>query len=130
MAGRRRTLASGYYAYVGSASFARPYLRVLRHFNPVKRRRWHVDHITMSPSARTLGGVVLYGVSEDSLYETALESEALEVAVPGFGSTDRRSHATHLFTVRSSDPLDVFRKLLELARRARPSSIELLLDIR
>ncbi len=122
--GRSRTLASGYYAYVGSANISRPYLRVLRHFKRAKRSRWHIDYLTSSSEARVLGGIVLYGVSEDSLYAAALGSESLEAAFPRFGSTDRRSHVTHLFRIRSPDPLDAFRKLLELARGLEPFSIE------
>lgn len=126
VAGKGYVLERGYYAYVGSARLARPYLRVLRHFNPTKKLRWHIDYVTSHESARPVVAIILYGVSEDSLYNFLVDDEMFEPVAPGFGATDRRTHISHLFKVASPTAPDVFRELSSLTESLEPLLVEVL----
>lgn len=126
VAGKSYVLENGYYAYVGSARLTRPYLRVLRHFNPTKKLRWHIDRVTSHKNVRPVAAVILYGVSEDSLYGSLVGSMMFEPAAPGFGATDRRTHITHLFKISSSTVSDVFQELSSLVEGLKPLLIEIL----
>lgn len=125
IAGRSYVLEKGYYVYVGSARLARPYLRILRHFSPSKRLRWHIDYLTSHESVRPVAAVILYGVPEDSLYDSLFGSRAFEPAVPRFGATDRRGHSTHLFRFASPSAADLFREISSLAEGLGPASVEI-----
>ncbi|MCX8184208.1 MAG: DUF123 domain-containing protein [Sulfolobales archaeon] len=125
IASRIWCLEWGYYVYVGSAHISRPYLRISRHLTPYKRARWHIDYLTLSDFAKPLIGVVLYGVSEDSLYQAISRQRRIQPAIPKFGASDRKDHVTHLFKVESTNLSDITREFLQLARSLNPYSIEL-----
>ncbi|MEM2594903.1 MAG: DUF123 domain-containing protein [Sulfolobales archaeon] len=108
-------LDDGYYAYLGSARLMRPYSRILRHFTPAKRIRWHIDRVTSSYKTRPIAGILLYGVSEDSLYNAVFSSRMFEATIPKFGSTDRRNHFTHLFKISYFRVPDIFREIASIA---------------
>ena len=124
---RTWSLSRGYFVYIGSSSYPRPYLRVLRHLSPAKRRRWHVDHLTTCPQVKPVAGILLYGVSEGELYLALASSSIFEAAIPGFGSTDSRGHLTHLFRLKEVEGADPTRTLLELAQATAPHLVEVVL---
>ncbi|MEM1623032.1 MAG: DUF123 domain-containing protein [Sulfolobales archaeon] len=127
IAGREWVLDDGYYAYLGSACLAKPYTRVLRHFTPAKRIRWHIDKLTSHKNVQPIAGVLLYGVSEESLYNAVFSSRMFVAAIPKFGTTDRRKHLTHLFKFSNFKIPDTFREILFLAENLGSCLIELLL---
>ncbi|MCD6428457.1 MAG: GIY-YIG nuclease family protein [Desulfurococcales archaeon] len=87
----------GTYIYIGSANVKNPLARVLRHFKRNKRVKWHIDYLTSAPEARVTTAIVCYGLTEEAIYSTISQLEFVSVTVRGFGSTDCRKHATHLF---------------------------------
>ncbi|MCS7099799.1 MAG: DUF123 domain-containing protein [Sulfolobales archaeon] len=121
-------LERGYYIYLGSACVARPYLRVLRHFSSSKKARWHIDYLTLSGFSKPLLGVVLYGVSEEALYQTISRQVEIRPALPKFGTTDRRNHTTHLFKVERTSILSLVSKILVLARSLGPDLVEIVVS--
>jgi len=126
--GRRRWyLDSGYYIYVGSARVSKPYVRVLRHFLKEKRRWWHVDYLTSGESAEVVIGLILYGVSEDSLYRCLTRVGSFEPVAPGFGTSDFRNHLTHLFRFSQSPPDSLYRELGGVVSELSPQVVELVL---
>lgn len=118
-------LERGYYTYVGSASIARPYLRVLRHLQKVKKVRWHIDILTSNPSVRPILAVLAYGVSEEALYSALATQTLFTPAARGFGASDSRNHVTHLFRVNVPDSLEAVRILLRLVLGVRPQQVEI-----
>ncbi|MEM4491763.1 MAG: DUF123 domain-containing protein [Sulfolobales archaeon] len=120
-------LDGGYYAYLGSACLAKPYVRVLRHFTTAKRVHWHIDKITSHKNTQPIAGIVLYGVSEESLYNAVFSSKMFVAAIPKFGSTDREKHFTHLFKFSYFKIPDTFSEILSLAEDLGAYLIELLL---
>lgn len=121
-------LERGYYVYVGSACVVRPYLRVLRHFSSSKKVRWHIDYLTLGSFSKPLLGVVLYGVSEEALYQAISKQVEVRPAVPKFGTTDRRNHVTHLFKVECAGVLDLVSGILVLARSLGPELVEIVVS--
>lgn len=93
-------LYKGIYGYVGSAKGSGGIeARIRHHMNKSKRRVWwHIDYITTHSKsairyavcARTLD------VGEEDIASSILKSSCWNMAVKGFGSTDRKS-ITHLF---------------------------------
>ena len=110
--GRKILLPPGTYVYVGSANLKNPLKRVLRHFAKGKRIRWHIDKLT--EKCQPLYAVLAYGVSEDDMYGLLVRLDQAQVAVPGFGSTDKRRHITHLFRIieQCLDPEKVLSTLI------------------
>jgi len=91
---------SGMYSYIGSArGFGGIEARVKRHIDKDEKRLWwHIDYIT-SLKAVKIVGIVYAETVRDLEYMLAnfLErSSCWSIAVPRFGSTDKRS-STHLF---------------------------------
>jgi len=120
-------LDRGYYVYVGSARIPRPYVRVLRHFLRGKRKWWHVDHLTSEECVEVVLGLVLYGVSEDSLYRCLAEAGPFEPAAPGFGASDSRDHLTHLFRFPQGSPDALYGELGRVVAKLSPRVVELVL---
>jgi Uri superfamily endonuclease len=50
----RREFRAGYYVYTGSGLNSLP-SRVSRHLKRSKKKHWHIDYLTTSPSVRVLG---------------------------------------------------------------------------
>ncbi len=100
--GRRRwTLCAGRYLYCGSARGPGGLkARVARHMRRGKPVRWHVDRLTMRGIVR--GAFVLPGGDECAL---AAALSHLPAPVPGFGSSDCRRCASHLFVWPDGTPL-------------------------
>ncbi|MFN4046120.1 MAG: DUF123 domain-containing protein, partial [Acidilobaceae archaeon] len=72
--------------------------RVSRHLRRAKSLRWHIDHVTISPQARS-EALVYAETLEDREVAISMElggSGCFKPSVRGFGSTDKRSE-THLF---------------------------------
>lgn len=81
-----RTFAAGWYCYVGSAQRALA-ARLDRHFRRRKRRRWHIDRLTVA--ARPAGAWVVEGPRSLECRLAACLGRWGEV-VEGFGSSDCR----------------------------------------
>jgi Uri superfamily endonuclease len=124
---RRWYLEGGYYIYVGSARVSKPYSRVLRHFLKEKRRRWHVDYLTSESSVETVLGLILYGVSEDSLYRYIARVGSFEPVAPGFGTSDYPDHLTHLFRYPLNSLERLYGELGKIVARLSPQMVELVL---
>ncbi len=111
--GRREAcLEPGTYVYVGSANLRSPLKRVLRHFTKGKRVRWHIDMLT--EKCCSLYALLAYGLGEDGMYELMMNFNWARAIVPGFGSTDKKQHITHLFKagVGHAGPEEVITELL------------------
>ena len=88
-------LATGWYAYAGSACGPGGLrARFGRHLRRGKVRRWHVDHLTEAAAA--LWAFPAPGARECDLLRALLARPGFAPAVPGFGSSDCRSCASHL----------------------------------
>jgi Uri superfamily endonuclease len=99
--GKPQALAPGRYLYCGSAKGpggARA--RVARHLRHGKPVRWHVDHLT--ERGAVIGAWVFPGREECAL---AAKLSHLPAPVPGFGSSDCRRCASHLFAWPEGAPL-------------------------
>jgi Uri superfamily endonuclease len=91
----------GWYFYAGSARGSGGIrARLSRHFRRDKRPHWHIDRLSV-PAAE-LAAVAVEDGRECDLVDRLLGSPAFRIAVPGFGSSDCRTCASHLLT-RSSD---------------------------
>jgi Uri superfamily endonuclease len=124
---RRWYLEGGYYIYVGSARVSKPYSRVLRHFLREKRRWWHIDYLTSESSVEIVLGLILYGVSEDSLYRYIARVGSFEPVTPGFGTSDHPDHLTHLFRYPQNSLERLYRELGRIVARLSPQMVELVL---
>ena len=86
----------GWHVYAGSARGGGGIGgRLARHFVRDKPIRWHVDELT-----NAAGQIVALAVpdgSECDIGESLLRSGQFAIALPGFGSSDCRSCAGHLF---------------------------------
>jgi histidyl-tRNA synthetase len=86
-------LDSGRYLYCGSAHGPGGlHARVGRHMRRGKPIRWHVDQLT--EPGRVRGALIFPGQRECAL---AAQLAHLPVPIPGFGSSDCRRCASHLF---------------------------------
>lgn len=99
-------LDSGVYSYIGSAKgFGGIDARIRRHLSKVKRRLWwHVDYVTALDSS--IIRLVIYAeslsVCEEDLVNAILrQRHTWSIAVPRFGSTDRKS-PSHLLKCLSN----------------------------
>ncbi|MFY9625949.1 MAG: GIY-YIG nuclease family protein [Rhodoplanes sp.] len=91
--GKPQALAPGRYLYCGSAKGPGGLkARVARHLRHGKPVRWHVDHLT--ERGAVIGAWVFPGREECAL---AAKLSHLPAPVPGFGSSDCRRCAGHLF---------------------------------
>ncbi len=126
--GRKRWyFNSGYYVYVGSARVFRPYIRILRHFLKEKRRWWHIDYLTSEEYVEVVLGLILYGVSESSLYSYLARVRSFEPVAPGFGASDSPDHVTHLFRFSQSSPDSLYEELGRVISGLAPRMVELVL---
>ncbi len=94
-------LPAGRYLYCGSARGPGGLkARIARHMRRGKPVRWHVDHLTEHGAVR--GAFVFPGGAECAL---AARLSHLPAPMPGFGSSDCRRCASHLFAWPSGAPL-------------------------
>lgn len=99
--GKPQALAPGRYLYCGSAKGPGGLrARVARHLRRGKPVRWHVDHLT--ERGAVIGAWVFPGREECAL---AAKLSHLPAPVPGFGSSDCRRCASHLFAWPEGAPL-------------------------
>ena len=99
--GKPQALAPGRYLYCGSAKGPGGLrARVARHLRRGKPVRWHVDHLT--ERGALIGAWVFPGREECAL---AAKLSHLPAPVPGFGSSDCRRCASHLFAWPEGAPL-------------------------
>lgn len=99
----------GGYCYVGSAMGPGGIsARVGRHLRERKVLKWHIDHITASPS---FDPVAVYATSDPVECFVASSLARSHRGIPGFGCSDCRC-ASHLFAVE--DPGQLERELLGL----------------
>ncbi len=93
-------LAKGTYLYIGSARGPGGLrARISRHFDKRKKIRWHIDYLTTHTNVILSG--VTYAVTELDMESKLLHklltfSDVLGIAVPRFGSSDRRGDPSHL----------------------------------
>lgn len=88
-------LAAGRYLYCGSARGPGGIkARVGRHMRTVKAVRWHVDRLTVSG---TVSGAWVDEGGDECALSAALADHGLPVPVKGFGASDCRSCAAHLY---------------------------------
>ena len=93
-------LAPGTYVYCGSAYGSGGLrARVGRHMRRDRARRWHVDQIT--GAGEVTGIFVFPGGNECALVAALAEFPS---PVPGFGSSDCRTCASHLLAVTVRQP--------------------------
>lgn len=88
-------LTPGWYIYSGSARGPGGIrARLSRHFRREKTMHWHIDRLTVH--AADLAALSLHGGDECDLVARLIESPALAMAAPGFGSSDCRRCKSHL----------------------------------
>ncbi len=112
------TVKPGLYAYVGSArSFGGLRSRIKHHLMKGKKRLWwHIDYLTSHSNVKIL--CIIYGLTrldlEECLAEALSKSSCWRYAIPGFGSSDKRSYS-HLFSCvcSTSQCLDDSKKALQ-----------------
>jgi Uri superfamily endonuclease len=96
-----QAIAPGRYLYCGSAKGPGGLkARVARHMRRGKSIRWHVDHLT--ERGAVIGAWIFPGREECAL---AASLSHLPAPVPGFGSSDCRRCASHLFAWPDGAPL-------------------------
>ncbi len=89
-------LAPGWYAYCGSARGPGGLrARLARHLAADKRRRWHVDRLTMV-ARRRLAIAFADETTECALAARLAASGRFGHPIPGFGSSDCRTCPSHL----------------------------------
>jgi Uri superfamily endonuclease len=94
------SLTPGRYLYCGSAYGPGGLrARIGRHMRRDKAQRWHVDQLT--GAGDVTGAFVFPGGNECSLVAALAE---LPIAIPGFGSSDCRSCASHLLALPVRQP--------------------------
>jgi len=97
--GKRFTIPSGMYLYIGSAmGKGGIYRRVARHINKPSSLFWHIDYLLHQPSTEILG--ILYKTHEDREdYEArlALAFKEIFTGIPGFGCSDKPKDYSHLY---------------------------------
>lgn len=94
-------LRAGRYLYCGSARGPGGLkARIARHMRRGKPVRWHVDHLTERGAVR--GAWIFPGGVECAL---ATRLSHLPAPIPGFGSSDCRRCASHLFAWPPGAPL-------------------------
>lgn len=99
--GAPQALAPGRYLYCGSAKGPGGLrARVARHMRRGKPIRWHVDHLT--ERGAVIGAWIFPGEKECAL---AAKLSHLPVPISGFGSSDCRRCASHLFVWPEGVPL-------------------------
>jgi histidyl-tRNA synthetase len=87
-------LSPGWYLYAGSAKGPGGIrARVARHMRADKRPHWHIDHVT--PCAQRLLAVGFSAGHECDLVEKLRAVPSFTVPIPGFGSSDCASCASH-----------------------------------
>lgn len=102
----RPCIDHGLYGYVGSArGFGGIRARLRRHLRKDKKRLWwHIDYLTKLDEATPR--LVIYATTLDDLEkrlaETVLAIGCWDVAVPGFGSTDKKTFS-HLLKCMCSE---------------------------
>ena len=100
--GRVVGVEPGLYLYVGSAKGRGGALpRIVRHISRVKKKRWHIDYLTMERRVNILGFFLIQSIRGDC-ESTLSRLLAMEYPyIPGFGSSDKPSDPSHLFICRS-----------------------------
>ena len=100
--GRVVWVEPGLYLYVGSAKGRGGALpRIMRHISRVKKKRWHIDYLTMERGVNILGFFLIQSIRGDC-ESTLSRLLAMEYPyIPGFGSSDKPSDPSHLFICRS-----------------------------
>ncbi|MBB4305445.1 Uri superfamily endonuclease [Rhodobium orientis] len=89
------TLPPGWYLYCGSARGPGGIAaRLARHLRREKTLRWHIDTLTVA--AAGTAAIAVPDGDECALVAKLSESGNIDVPVPGFGSTDCRTCASHL----------------------------------
>lgn len=92
--------SSGVYGYIGSAKgFGGIEARVKHHLNKDKKSlRWHIDYLTVLKDVviKNIVYVETMFIDEEDVAKGILKSGCWDIAVRGFGSTDKRS-PSHLF---------------------------------
>lgn len=90
-----RTMPVGLYVYAGSARGPGGLrARVARHLRRGKAPHWHVDRLT--EAATSLHAFALPGGSECALVRRLVQTGRYSTPLPGFGSSDCRTCASHL----------------------------------
>lgn len=91
----RASLLPGWYAYAGSARGPGGLrARIGRHLAAAKRRRWHVDMLTLA--ACEIEAFAFPGAGECDLLARLAALPGATVPLPGFGAGDCRACAAHL----------------------------------
>ena len=91
-------LKPGWYVYAGSAKGPGGLrARLKRHLQTEKKMHWHIDQLTTAASS--LQALAVRGGDECDLVARLLEHPEINIATPGFGSTDCRRCLSHLLTL-------------------------------
>lgn len=86
---------AGRYLYAGSARGPGGLrARIARHLRRTKKPHWHTDRLTKA--AETVLAFPIPGGRECTLVQTLLDSGKYRHPLPGFGSSDCRTCASHL----------------------------------
>lgn len=94
-AGCETDLTAGWYAYAGSARGPGGVgARIARHLSASKKVHWHVDALTLA--ARRIEALALPDASECEIAARLCASGGFGHILPGFGSSDCRTCASHL----------------------------------
>ncbi len=96
--GRRARLGPGLYAYCGSARGPAGIRgRAARHLKRAKRPHWHVDRLTQRGLVTEV--LAVPGGAECALADAVAALPGSGVPAPGFGASDCRRCAAHLFSL-------------------------------
>ena len=88
-------LAPGDYLYAGSARGPGGLrARIARHLRPDKKLHWHIDRLA---ARATVAALAFPGAAECGLVAMLAERPGFSAPVPGFGSSDCRTCASHLW---------------------------------
>ncbi len=109
-------LSKRIYAYIGSARGSGGLRARVKHHlrRPKHRMHWHIDYITVNPAFKPLKLVYIETSMdlEEKLVERILSTNQYNVAVRGFGSSDKKS-ISHLLVCESNSIDYCLRVLVE-----------------
>lgn len=103
--GNAPPLPAGVYIYLGSARGPGGIrARCARHLRVTKSRHWHVDHLAAAARPGSVRAAPFANDTECGLGARLTARPDLAVPVPGFGNSDCRTCASHLFRIDSAIP--------------------------
>jgi len=119
-------LKSGFYYYIGSAQ-RNLSQRIDRHFRNEKKVHWHIDHLTTNRNVIIKTAYVIPDAPKNLEEEIANMFPTLfngKIILKGFGNSDTKETATHLFYREKKIPYNHFSDRYQSIVLFNPSSNE------